>query len=335
MASIPLYPYGYKLNFRGKKEVHEERAAVVRLIFDKYIGGMNRYAITWYLINHRILRPKGDSCDWQYSMVNRILQDERYIGTEKYPPILSNDIFEAAQEIRGREKEKAIAVRHESCNNDRKYPFSKFIKCGSCGSNCVRGIQGLKRVTKKPAWHCGNHRLKSEGQCKGSGNVYEEILEVICVEAYNHIRSECMSGKFSTDEKSNLARIDVDSFEVLIQETIEQMKTADEKRCIELQNDLNVLIDKKLAIEWERAPLDLSAAQTEKIKKHFEEHPMKMVNFEVRRFKEVFSGITALEPGKLKLILKNGNEIFRQYKPMKGQVDNAKKYSNYTCKADK
>ena len=52
MAKIPLYPYGYKLNYLGKKEVHEERASIVRLIYEKYIGGMNRYAITWHLINH-------------------------------------------------------------------------------------------------------------------------------------------------------------------------------------------------------------------------------------------------------------------------------------------
>ena len=89
MASIPLYPYGYKLNFLGKKEVHDERATVVRLIYQKYLGGMNLYAITCYLINHNILRPRGDSCDWQYNMVTKILMDDRYLGNEKYPSILT------------------------------------------------------------------------------------------------------------------------------------------------------------------------------------------------------------------------------------------------------
>lgn len=334
MASLSLYPYGYKLNFLGTKEVHEERAAVVRLIYQKYIEGMNRYAITWYLINQKILRPRGDSCDWQYSMVNRILSDERYLGNKKYPPILSKEVFEAAQEVRKREKEKAIAVRHESCNNTRVYPFSGFIKCGSCGSNYIRGIQSLNRKTRKPSWRCYNYRLKNQGKCKASGNVYEEVLEVVCVEAYNRILGDCRTGKFTA--KRNKSQFSSDeTLELLINETINQMKSADEIRFAELQNDLNVLINKRTTMEWETAPLDLSDYETEKIISHFSKHPGEMTELDIERFKEVFTSMVAIEPGKVKLILKNGNEIFQEYKPMRGQVNNAKECRNYTCKADK
>lgn len=334
MASISLYPYGYKLNFLGKKEVHEERAAVVRLVYQKYIEGMNRYAITWYLINHKILRPRGDSCDWQYSMVNRILADERYLGTEKYPPILTREIFEAAQEVRKEEKEKATAKRHESCTSSRIYPFSGFIKCESCGSNYIRGIQHYNYKVRKASWRCRNYILKNEGKCNASGNIYEEMLEVVCVEVYNRVRSECISGRFvakgttCSSDKNN-------SLDLLIQETIHQMKTADEIRLLELQNDLEVLINKRTAADWEAAPLDLSEFETEKIISYFERNPTKMKELDIELFKEVFTCIVALEPGKLKLILKNGNEIYQEYKPMKGQVNNAKKCRNYTCKADK
>lgn len=334
MASIPLYPYGYKLSFSGKKEVHEERAAVVRLIYQKYIDGMNRYAITWYLADHKILRPRGDSFDWQYTMVKKILQDGRYVGTEKYPPILSQNTFDAAQEVRRTEREKSVAKRHESCNSKRKYPFSLFIKCGSCGSSYVRGIQGFNHTTRKASWRCRNYHLKDDGKCKASGNVYEEILEIVCVEGYNKVRSECQSGKFATHAKSCLSD-DGDPFTVVIQETIDQMKTADEERLYELQNDLNILINKRTAAEWEAAPLDLSDFETEKIKNHFTRNPEPMTKLDIEQFKEVFAGIIAFEPGKLKLVLKNGSEMYQEYKPMKGQVNNAKKYRSYTCKADK
>lgn len=334
MASIPLYPYGYKLNFLGKKEVHEERAAVVRLIYQKYLEGMNRYAITCYLINHKILRPRGDSCDWQYTMVTKVLMDERYLGNEKYPSILTRDIFETAQKVRKSEKEKAIATRHESCNEKRVYPFSGFIKCGSCGSSYIRGLQRCNSLTRKASWRCTNYKLKNEGKCKASGNIYEEMLEVVCVEAYDKVRSECLSGRFATKRKACSSNPDK-SLELLIRETIDQMKTANEKRLLELQNDLNVLINKRTATEWEAAPLDLSDYETEKIKSHFDKNPMQMVELEIEQFKEVFASIVAFEPGKLKLILKNGSEIYQVYKPMRGQVDNAKKCRSYTCKADK
>jgi site-specific DNA recombinase len=334
MASISLYPYGYKLNFLGKKEVHEERAAVVRLIYKKYIEGKNRYAITWYLADHKILRPRGDSCDWQYTMVAKILTDERYLGNEKYPPILTRDVFEAAQEVRKREKEKAIATRHESCNSQRKYPFSLFIKCGSCGRSYVRGTQGFNRTTKKASWRCKNNQLKNEGKCKASGNIYEETLEVVCVAGYNKVRSECQSGKFANHAKSGLSD-DGSPFTLAIQETIDQMRTADGERLHELQKDLNILISKRTTAEWEAAPLDLSDFETEKIRNHFARNPREMTKLDIEQFKEVFTGITALEPGKLMLVLKNGREMYQEYKPMKGQVNNAKKYRNYTCKADK
>ena len=334
MATIPLYPYGYKLNFLGKKEVHEERAAVVQLIYQKYIEGMNRYAITWYLVSHKILRPRGDSSAWQYSMVTRILMDERYLGNDKYPPILDRDIFEAAQVARKREKEKAIATRHDSCNEKRIYPFSGFIQCGSCGSSYIRGLQHKNSITRKASWRCRNYHLKNEGKCKASGNIYEEMLEVVCVEAYNKVLRENLNGKPVPKTKVYLPNSDK-TLEMLIHETINQMKNADEVRLKELQNDLNVLIKKRTEAEWEAAPLDLGNYETEKIRRHFEKYPTLMTELDIERFKAVFAEIVALAPGELKLILKNGNEIYEKYKPMRGQVKNAKENRGYTCKADK
>lgn len=334
MATIPLYPYGYKLNYLGKKEVHKERASVVQLIYQKYIEGMNRYAITCYLANHKILRPRGDSYDWQYSMVNRILSDERYIGTEKYPQILSREIFEVAQETRKKEKEKAISKMHESCNGKRVYPFSGFIKCESCGSNYIRGIQHYKDSARKASWRCRNYNLKNEGKCKASGNIYEEVLEIVCVEAYNKVRKDCIAGKLVSKTKKCSFNNDK-SLEVLIEETILQMKDADEKRLQELQNDLNVLLNERTVLEWSITKPELTDYETNKIISHFEKNQQPMKELDIERFKEVFDSITAFEPGKLKLILKNGIEIFQEYKPMKGQVENAKKHRSYTSEADK
>ncbi len=334
MVTIPLYPYGYKLNYLGKKEIHKERAAVVRLIYEKYIGGMNRYAITWYLINHNILRPRGDSCAWQYSMVSKILTDERYLGNKKYPAVLTQKIFGDAQDVRIKEKKKAIATLHESCNYNRKYPFSGFIKCGSCGSNYIRGIQRKNSISRKASWRCRNHHLKNEGKCNASGNIYEEVLEVVCVEAYNKVLKEHIEEKISTRTKTCFHNSDK-ALEMLIHETIDQLKDAEGDRIRELEDDLNVLINRRIKDEWNIAPLDLTDYETEKIKKHFEKFSIKMAKMDINRFKEIFAKIIACNPGELKLVLKNGIEICQKYPPMRGQVKNAKENRNYTCKADK
>ena len=334
MASMTLYPYGYKLNWSGKKEVDEQRAEVVRLIYKKYLEGMNRYAITWYLINRKILRPRGDSCDWQYTMVTKILMDERYLGTERFPPILTREVFEAAQEKRKREKEKAIATMHESCNGQRVYPFSGFIKCGSCGSNYIRGIQHVNSLARKATWRCRNYRLKNEGKCNASGNIYEEVLEVICVEAYNKVLKDSVSGKLVSKRQNSLIPKN-EPLEILIKETILQMENADDQRLFKLKADLDILIAKRTAMAWDTAPFDLSHFETEKINKHFMLNPMPMEELDIEKFRAIFNNMVADEPGRLKLILINGNEMSMDYKPMRGQVENAKKYRNYTCKADK
>ena len=175
--------------------------------------------------------------------------------------------------------------------------------------------------------------MKNVGKCKASGNIYEEMLEVVCVEAYNRIRSECLGGKFAASGKPCVSEKNK-LFDLLIQETIDQMKVADEIRMIKLQNDLNVLLNKRMEVEWASAPMDLSEYHTKKIKEHFVRHPMRMSEFEVEPFTEIFIGMTAIKPGELKLVLKNGNEVVQTYKPMKGQVENAEKYRSYSGKTD-
>ena len=110
---------------------------------------------------------------------------------------------------------------------------------------------------------------------------------------------------------------------------------AGEGRLKELQNDLNELLNQRTAGEWAAAPLDLAAFETEKIRAHFVKEPLPMTELEMERFRKVFDGIVAQEPGALKLILKNGNELYRTYKPMRGQVKHAKENRGYSCKADK
>jgi hypothetical protein len=177
-------------------------------------------------------------------------------------------------------------------------------------------------------------RFKSEGKCKASGNIYEEVLEVVCVEAYNRVLEEWAKGRLGTKRKTGLLKKN-DTLDILIKETVDQMKNAGDERLSELKKDLNSLLAKRTAVEWDAAPLDLSHFETEKLKRYFEANPKQMTELDVEKFKAIFAGIIASEPGKLKLILKNGNELLQEYKPMKGQVNNAKKCRSYTCKADK
>lgn len=108
------------------------------------------------------------------------------------------------------------------------------------------------------------------------------------------------------------------------------MKTALGEQLSELETTLNMLIEKRTTISWDDTTLDLSNFETKKIKQHFEQNPKPMILFDETYFKRVFEKIVAIEPGKLKLILKNGEEIYEEYKPMKGQANNAKEHRSNT-----
>lgn len=334
MASITLYPYGYKLNFEGIKEIHEERAAVVNLIYAKYIGGMNRYAIMLYLAEHGILRPRGDSANWYYSMITKVLTDERYMGTDKYPQIITREIFEAAQGVRRQEKDQLILKKHESCNSEGVYPFTGFIRCGHCGKNYVRGIQNVNSKSRKACWRCREKYRSKDIKCDAKGNIYEELLELVCVEAYNKIQKKFLEE--DVNPRNHKSHLDEDEhLEFLIEETVEQMTWADDKRQVELLNDLNDLLNARTKKEWNSAQLDLTNFETKKIKNHFAENPLPMEVLDMDRFKMVFKFIIAQEPGKLKCVLLNDTEVPQEYKPMRGQVKNAEKRVGYTSKTDK
>lgn len=320
MASLSMYPYGYVVNFKGKKEVDEDKAKIVQLIYQKYIEGMNRYAITSYLSEKQILRPRGDNYAWQNSMVRRILEDERYLGNGKFPPLISKEIFEMAKQQRELEKKRIEERRTPGCLPEKKYPFTGFIVCGHCGCNYRRGTQSKNKKTRKISWKCARYIEKGVVNCKYGGNIYEEVLETVCIRAYNRIINDISLIYNRINEEVVVNDNEVEKLNVLITETISSLKQAKTSDVKEVEETLNILLAKRVRIEWTQNRLDLTPYETEKIKKHFEKYPTPMNSFDEIRFKTIFEKIVPMKPGKLQLILRNGTVINEDYIPMRGQV---------------
>lgn len=165
-------PFGYRL-VDGILEIDEQEAEIVRYIFDSYLNGRSKDEIAADLTGMGIsTRDKKDR--WQYTSVDYILKNERYIGDallqkryttdvlpfqkkrnngemDKYyikyshPAILSRDIFERAQELN---RSRVLPSMYKRL----VYPLSKRIVCGECGSMFKRKING-----EKTYWVCRNH----------------------------------------------------------------------------------------------------------------------------------------------------------------------------------
>jgi hypothetical protein len=92
------------------------------------------------------IRYTEDSEHWNKNMVKRIIENEKYLGTDKYPQLIAVDIFRQANEKRVR---KAAALNLIS---DDLQAIRNVTYCTECGCRLSR-IGGNSKYEK---WDCRN-----------------------------------------------------------------------------------------------------------------------------------------------------------------------------------
>ena len=94
-------PFGYKM-VMGEIVIHPQEAQAVQGIYARYLTGASFNDITDHL------KEKGPPYDadklWNKNMVARILEDNRYAGTERFPAILSPEQLQEAAQRRSERK---------------------------------------------------------------------------------------------------------------------------------------------------------------------------------------------------------------------------------------
>ena len=83
-------PYGYEI-VDGKAVVDEEKASQIRKICENYLGGMSF-----------ISAAQDVGLTMSHCGVKRMIQNERYLGDNFYPPILTKEIAEQIEKERQR-----------------------------------------------------------------------------------------------------------------------------------------------------------------------------------------------------------------------------------------
>jgi len=163
---------------RGEFHVIEERAEIVRRIYDMTLDGIGKRKIAMTL-NEEGVKPFGRSKGWQYSYVHKILESEAVIGRyqphkmqevdgkrrrvpvgepieDYFPAIIPLETFLRAEKIR---KSKAIP----GANVGKRYSnlFTGIAYCGACG-----GTMHFENKGKSPKGGsylvCSHARMKLE-----------------------------------------------------------------------------------------------------------------------------------------------------------------------------
>ena len=105
MASNRKQPFGYRMEF-GEYTPHPAEAETVRWIYQTYLAGASYQELVKALQERGVAYDEGKL--WNKNMVARILEDKRYVGTDRYPAILPEEQHRGARE---RRRDRAVPVR--------------------------------------------------------------------------------------------------------------------------------------------------------------------------------------------------------------------------------
>lgn len=144
-------PYGYQYK-NGSIAIHEKETETVKRIFTEYLNGLSLLKIAEQLNNEQIEYMPG-VCDWNKSRIKRIIEDERYLGTNGYPPIIDEDTHKTLIQIK--------SEKNTQKGTDRKADIFNLgvpILCPKCGSKMCRRHDSNRKCPDW--WLCQNDNCK-------------------------------------------------------------------------------------------------------------------------------------------------------------------------------
>ena len=243
-------PYGYKIiKLKGEKgntlEVIPEEAQVVRMIFDWYTqDGLGTGQIAEKLTTLRI-KPRKIN-EWSTEVVRKILINEHYLGKlpwkkhlvgkkfvdgqlqkKKYvnkeyeihdgrhEPIISEEQFELAQQIRQDNRTRPIKINLEIVN-----PFGGLLYCGHCGTKMTLVKPSKRNPNAKPRFKC----TKSK-QCGCKSHFSEEVEKAIVNTMKNWLAGYIVELEQNNDCKDDGIETSLEMLKNRLEELFEQQDT--------------------------------------------------------------------------------------------------------------
>lgn len=187
MAKNRTIPFGYCMK-NGEITTEPKEVYAVVTIFDEYLKGRSLSEIAKLMQTEKI-RYNAISDKWNKNMVKRIIENDRYLGTEKYPQIIDKETFKLTNEKRVRKATVSIGQTEEV----------KLLKqitfCKECGKKLTR--------TKEELWDCRrpecfrlDHQVTDQMILSAVLNVFNTVIANPTL-----INSDCMVSTYSPNAK--------------------------------------------------------------------------------------------------------------------------------------
>lgn len=140
MAKNRKIPFGYMMQ-NGVIVANPKEVLAVVTIFSQYLSGMSMDEIA-----KSMTVPYQEGKTWNKNMVKRILENEKYKGTDKYPQLISQETYERVNAKRI-SKATSLCVISEELSGIRN-----LTVCAECGCRLFR--KGGN--TRSDKWDCRN-----------------------------------------------------------------------------------------------------------------------------------------------------------------------------------
>ena len=144
MAKNRTIPFGYCMK-NGEITTEPKEVYAVVTIFDEYLEGRSLSEIAKLMQTEKI-RYNAVSDKWNKNMVKRIIENDKYLGNDTYPQLITDDIFKRANEKRVK-KATTLDLIPDDLQKIRKRTY-----CTECGHRLSR-IGGNSKYEK---WDCRN-----------------------------------------------------------------------------------------------------------------------------------------------------------------------------------
>ncbi len=140
MAKNRTIPFGYMME-NGRITTNPKEVLAAAMIFSEYLSGKSLSKIA-----EQLRVPYSENSMWNKNMVKRILENEKYLGTDEYPQLISEDVFKRVRQ-KMTMKATSLCVIPKELQDIRKITF-----CHECGHRIFRS-GGNSRPEK---WDCHN-----------------------------------------------------------------------------------------------------------------------------------------------------------------------------------
>ncbi len=164
MAKNRRIPFGYQMK-NGEIVTEPRELYAVSKIFADYLKGKSLLEISRSMQEEQIPYHPGEDFGWNKNMVKRILENEKYLGTETYPQLISADIFHRANNKKIKKATNICIVP------DELKEIRNITLCAECRKRLFRNQNGT--------WNCKTYRCSEFEYVATDQMILSAVLNIL------------------------------------------------------------------------------------------------------------------------------------------------------------